>query len=518
MFQGNQGLISGSESNYGAFLPRKVNEGKQPHPSQIISGSNHIYLIDSKERNKNLFPNPASYSILFNESFKNVTSVELKGSVLPKTEYNVNTQNNIISFNVQDFITSIKIKNKGFGYENGTYGFGQAPPNDTLVAISEPGISGGTQAEVTVVVTNNEISSITLADPGSGYLRGIYGNGFNNSPDDGFYSRSNASFINRIPFDTSIKNQIRADVDVIVGNEIPAFLNIGQYDFAHPNDSQAGLCREVTRALQEATQNAIDDGIIVPVVGGPQTGAQYFPYSVADSNDGSCFLFTPNANASENTNVAVQRGSDDGTFEQSLFLELLWGDSTYNDSSASSLLGFGSRFIKTLGNTPLNRTSGVTGDLVPIGTWTSTPIESEHNYDLTGFPKYCVLCFGESANDTVDRVESTNKVLDKAFATLIFDANGPDVIFREPASPSPVEGEGNSNFSTLLQKPGFLKGIKGADFDPKVLNFGPSPLSELRGISIQLRKYNGDLYDFKGRDHLLIFQIGANDVNSGNRW
>ena len=155
--------------------------------------------------------------------------------------------------------------------------------------------------------------------------------------------------------------------------------------------------------------------------------------------------------------------------------------------------------------------------MVGIGNWVSTPIYSRFDYCLTDFPKYCILSFGASPSDSADRVESTNAVLDKAFAILVFDANAPDVVFREPSATTPVEGEGNSNWSTLLCKPGTLKGIKGADYDSKILNFGPAPLAELKGINIRFSKLNGDLYDFKGKDHTLIFQIGANDINSGNR-
>ena len=516
MFQ-DQSLITNPSNNYFSFQARKYNEGKVPLASEIISGSSHIMIIDSRERNRQFFPNPSNYSIKFEHQFKNVTSVELKGKKKKKTEYNVNTQNNKIVFNVEDYLTSARIKNPGFGYVDGVYGFGAVPPNDTLTLVTGPAITGGTNALITVTVLNSKIDSVVIADPGSGYLRGTYGSSID-FPAEGFYSNSDASFINLIPIDLMVEPNILAEVVFEVGHELVATLNIGQYDFAHPNDSAPGLCREVTRALQEATDDAINNGTLVPPVGGPQTGAEYFPYSVADSNDGSCFLFTPNPNASENTNVAIQRGEDDGTYSQSLFLELLWGLSEYQDSVAMTLLGYGSESLESLPlYTPLDQTSGTTGALVGIGNWVSTPIYSRFDYCLTDFPKYCILSFGASPSDSADRVESTNAVLDKAFAILVFDANAPDVVFREPSATAPVEGEGNSNWSTLLCKPGTLKGIKGADYDSKILNFGPAPLAELKGINIRFSKLNGDLYDFKGKDHTLIFEIGANDINSGNR-
>lgn len=516
-FQDQSLTNANPNNNYFSHPNRKYNEGKVPLPSEIISASSHILIIDSRERNREMFPNPSKYSIRFNNVYKNVTSVELKGSIIPKTEYNVHTQNNKIVFNVEDYITSATIIDPGFGYVDGVYGFGAVPPNDTLALVSSPAITGGVNALITVTVLNNKITSVIIANPGSGYLRGSYG-GAINLPSEGFYSSAEASFINLIPFDLMVEPSIRAKIKFEVGHELVAELNIGQYDFAHPNDSEPGLCREVTRALQEATQNAIDDGILVPVVGGPQTGAEYFPYSIANSSDGSCYLFTPNPNASENTNVAIQRGdptAGGGGYTQSLFLELLWGASNYEDSLAMTLLGYGSEPLVGLPyDTPLDQTTGTTGALVA---WTETPIRSNFDYCLTDFPKYCILSFGKGSDDNAGRIESTNSELDKAFAILVFDANAPDVVFREPAA-TPVDGEGNSNWSTLLYKPGTLKGIKGADYDQKVLSFGPAAKGKLDSISIEFSKLNGELYDFKGKDHTLIFEIGANDINSGNRY
>jgi hypothetical protein len=510
------------EQNYYSFLARKPFEGKRPDASEVISGSSHIVEIDSTQRDLILFPNPAYYAIKFDESFKNVTSIELKGSIIPKTEYNVHTQNMFIPFNVQDYLTGFRIVNPGYGYVDGTYGFGAVPPNDTFATVSPPAITGGTNALITVTVVGNQINSVVIADPGTGYLRGSYGQ--LEYPAEGFYINSGATFVDTIPFEQSLLSVARrAIVRLNVGNELVAQLREGQYDFDHPNDSAVGLCREVTRSLQEAVDNAIADGLLTPVVGGPQTGAEYFPYSATDSNDGSCFLYTPNPNASENPNVAIQRGEDDGTYMQDLFLELLFGQPNYGDSSAVNLLGFGTStpstklvVDQTVSNfRPLDQTTGTTSALV--GAWTSTPIEGRNNYDLVDTPKYVILTIGPSNNTTVDRIDSPNETLNKAFATLVFDANTPEVVFRAPSGTA-TPGEGNSDYSSLLFKPGFLKAIKGADFDSKIIHFGPSPISEVSGIQVSFRKINGDLYNFHGHDNKLTFEIGANDINSGNRW
>lgn len=515
-FQGS-GLISDPNSNYFSFLARKPNEGKIPLPSEMITGSSHTIVIDSRERNMQMYPNPATYSILFSQTYKNVTSIELKGSILPKTEYNVNTGNMFIPFNVQDFITSIKIKDSGYGYVDGTYGFGAVPPNDTLATITAPCITGGTQATVTVTVVDNSISTIVIQNPGSGYLRGFYGN--LNDPTGGFYLNAGASFVNSIPQDFNLRNRFRqAVVEVNVGNELVAQLTPGQYDFTNPNDADPGLCREVTEALQSAVDNAIQDGFVVPVVGGPQTGAEYFPFPTVDPDDGSCYLITTNGNASCNVQVAIQRGSGDGTYTQDPFVELLWSAEDFSDSSAVTILGYGSdiksqKFRVSNPPAPMDQTNNsYSGEA-----WSKKPIIGRNDYDLTDAPVYTILSFGEYKN-VGQRLESTNENLDKSFATLVFDANAPDVIWRAPEATIPTPGTGPSSYSTLLSKPGTLKAIKGADFDTKILSFGPAPLAELTGITVNFRKFNGDLVDFHGRDHLLIFTISAQDINSGNKW
>ncbi len=514
-FEGS-GLTSDPNSNYFSFLARKPNEGKIPNPSEMITGSNHIYVIDSRERNMELFPNPAIYSIEFSKKFKNVTSIELKGSLLPKTEYNINTGNMFIPFNVQDYITSITIRDPGFGYINGTYGF--STPNPSSATLTPPAITGGIQAMCKVTITNNQISSISIEEKGSGYLRGSYGGRQN--PDRGFYKNAQCSFIDSIPVDPNLKQRSRmAKIEVNVGHELVALLRPGQYDFANPNDSLPGLCNEVTRSLQLSIDKAINDGKIVTVPGGPSNGSEYFPYSVAGGDDGSCYLTTTNTNASPNVQVCIQRGSPNGAYIQDLFVELLWNSDDFRDSIAMYPLGFGSdtrtsKYAVTMPPAPIDQTNNTTSELVP---WVAKPIIARNNYDLTNSPLYCILSFGEYTSDG-DRIESTNSVLDKSFATLVFDANTPDVVFREPENVPSPPGQGPSNWSTIINKPGMLKAIKGGDFDSKILSFGPAPLAELSGITICFRKFNGDLIDFHGREHLLIFQIGANDVNTGNRF
>lgn len=515
-FQGS-GLLSNPNSNYFSFTARKPNEGKIPNPSEMITGSSHTYIIDSRERNLVNFPNPALYSIKFNDKFKNVTSIELKGSLIPKTEHNVNTGNMFIPYNIKDYLTKATIKNRGYGYLDGIYGFGGPPANQLMATVSPPAITGGTQATITVTVENNIISSVIINNRGSGYLAGNYGP--LEDPTKGFYRDCLATANLSIPVDSNFRSTFqRGQIDLQVGTILLAVLRPGQYDFASPTDGSPGLCREVTLAFQTSINRAIANGVVIPDVGGPQNGAEYFPFEDTDPDDGSCYLITVNENASPNANVCIQRGKGDGSYTQSPFLELIWSYEDTADSSAIRLLGYGSKiqsekFSSIAPNPPVDQTNNTLSTTI----WDKYPIIGRNDYDLTDSPLYCILSFSH-CSQVGDRIESTNPTLDKAFATLVFDANTSNVVFREPEATLPPPGTGPSNWNTLLSKPGMLKAIKGQDFDPKILSFGPAPIAELNGLTLCFRKLNGDLIDFQGKDHMLIFSINAEDINSGNKW
>jgi hypothetical protein len=62
-------------------------------------------LIDSRDRNKNQYESPSKYAIEFNESFQNVSSIEMTVSNFPFNEYNVTQYNNTLIIN--DILYSI---------------------------------------------------------------------------------------------------------------------------------------------------------------------------------------------------------------------------------------------------------------------------------------------------------------------------------------------------------------------------------------------------------------------------
>ena len=60
----------------------------------------HNIIIDSRSRNYQLYPSSSNYTIDLMEPHRNVQRIELVAAMLPKTEYNVNSENNMILLTV----------------------------------------------------------------------------------------------------------------------------------------------------------------------------------------------------------------------------------------------------------------------------------------------------------------------------------------------------------------------------------------------------------------------------------
>ena len=77
-------------------------------PKQFEEVINNIYgkttkdyyiVIDSRDRNHDLFPNPNNYQVEFDNVLRSVISIELISAELPVVQYNINANNNILHFN-----------------------------------------------------------------------------------------------------------------------------------------------------------------------------------------------------------------------------------------------------------------------------------------------------------------------------------------------------------------------------------------------------------------------------------
>jgi len=69
-------------------------EKEFPKRNKLVT--KHYIIIDSRQRNYSLYPNPNNYFIELFESLHSVERLELTAVVIPKTEYNVNSENNLL--------------------------------------------------------------------------------------------------------------------------------------------------------------------------------------------------------------------------------------------------------------------------------------------------------------------------------------------------------------------------------------------------------------------------------------
>jgi hypothetical protein len=67
-----------------------------PNPTNKKVVTKHNIIIDSRSRNYSIYPSPSKYLIDLMEPHRNVQRIELIAAMLPKTEYNVSSENNLL--------------------------------------------------------------------------------------------------------------------------------------------------------------------------------------------------------------------------------------------------------------------------------------------------------------------------------------------------------------------------------------------------------------------------------------
>lgn len=140
------------------------------HPSeQPIKETKHIFAIDSRQRDLTLNPSASEYSISVPEYYKNIKSIELKAAIVPKTEYNVHTNNNTIPFSIGDFVYSVSIdtsqKSNKFPRTTAT----SDVANGQTVTFTVTGGNTADPAILSATTLNGGIGPITVVYGGSGY-------------------------------------------------------------------------------------------------------------------------------------------------------------------------------------------------------------------------------------------------------------------------------------------------------------------------------------------------------------
>lgn len=73
-------------------------ERAEPTKTKIVS--KHTIIVDSRQRDYNLYPFPNDYLINLMEPHRNVERIELIAAMMPKTEYNINSENNLLIVNI----------------------------------------------------------------------------------------------------------------------------------------------------------------------------------------------------------------------------------------------------------------------------------------------------------------------------------------------------------------------------------------------------------------------------------
>jgi hypothetical protein len=73
---------------------------EREHPTKTKQISKHTIIIDSRQRDYSIYPTPDNYLINLVIPYKNVERIELVAVMLPKTEYNVTTENNLVLLTV----------------------------------------------------------------------------------------------------------------------------------------------------------------------------------------------------------------------------------------------------------------------------------------------------------------------------------------------------------------------------------------------------------------------------------
>jgi len=76
-------------------------------PNKNKKVSKHTVIIDSRQRDYTIYPTPSNYLINLMEPHRNVEKIELIAAMLPKTEYNVSTENNLILLTINGLTQTI---------------------------------------------------------------------------------------------------------------------------------------------------------------------------------------------------------------------------------------------------------------------------------------------------------------------------------------------------------------------------------------------------------------------------
>ncbi len=143
------------------------NKATQPSDKPVIS--KHIFAVDSRQRNYDKYPEANEYVIPIPDRYRNVTAIELKAAMLPRTEYNVNSSNKHMDFCIGSFINKITTVGSAYIIKDGKP---YVPATNVRLNIDAP--ISGIQAIVEIDIdsqSNIVHNSYNIINPGKGYIQ-----------------------------------------------------------------------------------------------------------------------------------------------------------------------------------------------------------------------------------------------------------------------------------------------------------------------------------------------------------
>jgi hypothetical protein len=88
--------------------------------------------VDSSQRDKQIYPTPADYEVVFDEPFKNVVGFDVLDATIPNTMYTVDAHNDLLSFVVRLYSSFERENPESYPFESG-----QRALNEYLVDLAQ---------------------------------------------------------------------------------------------------------------------------------------------------------------------------------------------------------------------------------------------------------------------------------------------------------------------------------------------------------------------------------------------
>ena len=599
------------------YLP-SFNNATQPS-DKVHKPTRHIYVVDSRQRNSSIYPNANNYNIQIPDRYRNVTSIELKAAMLPRTEYNINNSNKYIDISIGDYISQIKYKKIKITDNNNEITVGIHK-----LKIDSPYFSWGTQCEIEVELDfDYKIINYNILNPGSGYsssnppITSLYdyrnfeiiigidyistlrdgqytigGNPtFNNNIDNNMYqSWTPSHLINEI--ESAISNSILNDTEYCYSRKPWTTINknstkteIENYEKDYPllfttrimsqypiintysNNSSNNSSNNYNTNCCNFNRLYFSNALILRTQTSPTLQQLNGTNSFKDSNnfEYTIIKFTKIANTDnyilycklnnplKKINDNYWSGISEGNMQNDFFAKLCHWELKFSTGrnyvvNSSSLFGFNK--LNYFNNININNINVNNCTLIP----SSLSYCTENDYNLISDPDYTMLSFrpkygGNTLGGINTRVSSLeNSNVDGVFACLIFDSVNTsclqglssgnsistfDSILQENNNFKTniidnngidlLTGNVGSHNSSFIRTPGLLKAMKGTDFDQKKYEFS-QPVAQIWELNIRFTKFSKgsigsdeELYNFSGREHLLIFEFICADPLTGRR-